>query len=81
MERDMGGENPNTTLYRLKLIEQKLDKIETIVTQTSLQEYRITQLERALTRSHSRIWNIVSICCGALVSAAIAWIVSGGLSR
>lgn len=81
MEQDMGGENPNTTLYRLKLIEQKLDKIEEIVTQTSLQEYRITQLERAIARSHSRIWNIVSICCGALVSAMIAWIVSGGLSR
>lgn len=81
MEQDMGGENPNTTLYRLKQIEQKLDKIEEIVTQTSLQEYRITQLERALARNHSRIWNLVSICCGALVSATIAWIVSGGLSR
>lgn len=81
MEQDMGGSNPNTTLYRLKLIEQKLDKIEEIVTQTSLQEYRITQLEKDMAKSHSRIWNIASIGCGALISAAIAWIVSGGLSR
>lgn len=81
MEQDMGSTSPNTTLYRLKLIEQKLDKIEEIVTQTSLQEYRITQLERDMAKSHSRIWNILSICCGALISAGIAWIVSGGLAR
>ena len=81
MEQDMGGSNPNTTLYRLKLIEQKLDKIEEIVTQTSLQEYRITQLESAMAKSHSRIWNIASIGCGAIISAIIAWIISGGLSR
>lgn len=77
----MGSDNPNTTLYRLKLIEQKLDKIEEIVTQTSLQEYRITQLEDSMAKSHSRIWNIASLGCGAVISAMIAWIVSGGLSR
>lgn len=81
MEQRMGGNNPNTTLYRLKLIEQKLDKIEEIVTQTSLQEYRITQLESTMAKSHSRIWNIASIGCGAIISAIIAWIISGGLAR
>ena len=37
--------NEETIETRLAIIEEKLDKVAELVTQTSLQEYRLTKLE------------------------------------
>lgn len=74
--------NEETINMRLESIEKKLDDVAELITQTSLQEYRITAIEKRLSEIANQrdavMWRWLTPIISAFVSAAAAFIISGG---
>lgn len=68
---------------QFKSINDKLDKIDNIVSQTALQEYRLTKLEEAIVKLQDKrentIWKWLTPAISAIVAAVMSFVISGGL--
>ena len=68
---------------RLTTIEEKLDKVAELVTQTSLQEYRLAKLEetvqKIIQKKEDTTWKLLTPIISAIVSAVVGFVLVGGL--
>lgn len=75
--------NEDTLEARLTVIEEKLDKVAELVTQTSLQEYRLTKVEemiaKILQKKEDTTWKWLTPVISAVVSAFVGFVIAGGL--
>lgn len=68
---------------RLATIEEKLDKVAELVTQTSLQEYRLAKLEetvqKIIQKKEDITWKWLTPIISAIISAVVGFVLVGGL--
>jgi predicted nucleic acid-binding OB-fold protein len=77
------GMNDELIESRLATIEEKLDKVAELVTQTSLQEYRLAKLEetvqKIIQKKEDTTWKWLTPIISAIVSAVVGFVLVGGL--
>ena len=64
---------------RLDKIDEKLDKLTEITIKTAEQEIRLVTVEKQLQEMHSNKKAWLSPAISAIISAVMAWVISGGL--
>lgn len=72
-------ENTTELEKRLDKIDEKLDKLTEITIKTAEQEIRLVTVEKQLQEIHNSKKGWISPAISAVVSAVMAWIISGGL--
>ena len=79
----MDGKEMDLINENFRQINEKLDKLTELANKTSLQEYRIQQLEEELkamkNNKRDTLWRILTPVLSALGSAIVTFIIAGGL--
>ena len=79
----MDGKEMDLINENFRQINEKLDKLTELANKTSLQEYRIQQLEEELkemkNNKRDTLWRVLTPVLSALGSAIVTFIMAGGL--
>ena len=79
----MDGKEMDLINENFRQINEKLDKLTELANKTSLQEYRIQQLEEELknmkNNKRDTLWRVLTPVLSALGSAIVTFIIAGGL--
>ena len=79
----MDGKEMDLINENFRQINEKLDKLTELANKTSLQEYRIQQLEEELknmkNNKRDTLWRVLTPVLSALSSAIVTFIIAGGL--
>ena len=79
----MDGKEMDLINENFRQINEKLDKLTELANKTSLQEYRIQQLEEELKEMKNNkrdiLWRVLTPVLSALGSAIVTFITAGGL--
>ena len=79
----MDGKEMDLINENFRQINEKLDKLTELANKTSLQEYRIQQLEEELKEmkdnKRDTLWRVLTPVLSALGSAIVTFIIAGGL--
>lgn len=78
----MDGKEMDLINENFRQINEKLDKLTELANKTSLQEYRIQQLEEGLKEMKSNkrdtLWRVLTPVLSALGSAIVTFVIAGG---
>lgn len=80
----MDGKEMDLINENFRQINEKLDKLTELANKTSLQEYRIQQLEERLKEMKNNkrdiLWRVLTPALSALGSAIVTFTIAGGFS-